>query len=761
MAITYGFFDSVNGDRKYNANQMSEFYTGIANDGVFQHIDNGLAVSAGTGLTVNVATGRALIQKKWVKNDAVLTKTISAASATYARIDAVVIRFSKSNRNISIVVKDGTPAASPAAPSLTRNSDVYEMALAYVNVAANATSVTVTDKRSDTTVCGWVSVAQQTSGEVDAMLNAMKTGFDGVVYSSPAAQVIGSDTKINSKVDDVSDVLINDVIIFNDDDAEEQTMTEVQGLYKSDGTIGTYSSWHVHYDVTVSAYQKYKVNAYGQSSFPFIIFFDEDDNIVSIVTTTVTGDYTTSGVVPLNAVKMGINHWKDNGTKQAICYLTDAYSISQELTNINNSIKTIEVVSQSNTPLSLTPAEGYYLTDGTIGFISSSFNHYTVTTDIRKKYRVDSYGTGDARFPMAIFFDASDNVISYIDSEAGFKSHVINVPSNTTKIGFNHYPTSTPSQAFKLYPYDITDTEEYIDNRLSNWKGKKIVWFGTSIPAGVVNAGGSGGSGAYPTRIGQILGATVYNESIGSSRMRGGSYKHISADDPMGFAGIEMIGLMYSFTLSQAEKQDIMDDWDSKWSDIIPDLPAPNNYDPSKASYYKASSWDAILPKYLTGGSVGQCDLYVFDHGYNEGVVTYGFSELSDVPSDTTDRTYFIGAMNYIVKKILEDNPKAKILIIGHYNHEGDQFNRGASWNQKYVCEAQKKYSELWGISCVETWKLLGLSTQTITIGGTTKTIIGFRYPDGLHPASDTTGYELQRYAESLAPYINLYNGKV
>ena len=200
MAVTYGFFDSVNGDRKYNADQMSEFYTGIANDGVFQHIDNGLAVSAGTGLTVNVATGRALIQKKWVQNDAVLTKTISAASATYARIDAVVIRFSKSNRNVSIVVKDGTPTASPSAPSMTRNSDVYEMALAYVNVAANATSVTVTDKRSDTTVCGWVSVAQQTSGEVDAMLNAMKTGFDGVSYPTPAAQVIGSDTKLQTEM---------------------------------------------------------------------------------------------------------------------------------------------------------------------------------------------------------------------------------------------------------------------------------------------------------------------------------------------------------------------------------------------------------------------------------------------------------------------------------------------------------------------------------------------------------------------------------
>ena len=104
MAVTYGFFDSVNGDRKYNADTMSEFYNGICSQGVFQSVDNGLAVSAGTGLTVNVATGRALIQNHWVKNDSVKTLTVSAASATYARIDAVVIRYSKSNRSISILI---------------------------------------------------------------------------------------------------------------------------------------------------------------------------------------------------------------------------------------------------------------------------------------------------------------------------------------------------------------------------------------------------------------------------------------------------------------------------------------------------------------------------------------------------------------------------------------------------------------------------------------------------------------------------------
>ena len=234
MAVTYGFFNSVNGDRKYNAEQMSEYFRGIINEGVYQHLDGGLAVTAGTGLAVNVAAGRAIIQNRWIQNSAAMSLTIAAASETYARKDAVVIRLNWSSRAISIVVKTGTPAASPVAPSMTRNATTYEMALAYVNVAANATSVTVTDKRSDSTVCGWVTVAQSTSGEVDAQLNAMKTGFDGVVYDSPAAATLANNTFFQTEIENSTEnhfltdfssflpgafSISNNIVVYNADTA--------------------------------------------------------------------------------------------------------------------------------------------------------------------------------------------------------------------------------------------------------------------------------------------------------------------------------------------------------------------------------------------------------------------------------------------------------------------------------------------------------------------------------------------------------------
>lgn len=198
--VTYGFFNSVYGDRKYDADQMSDFYTGIVTQGVFQHVDNGLEVTAGTGLTVSVNTGRAIIQNKWVKNDTPLVLELAPAPTTYDRFDIVVLKYDSNNRNVQIIVKTGTPVGTPVVPELVREGGIYEMCLAVIDVEAGATSVTVTDTRSDTTVCGWASVAQATSGEVDQMLDDLKTGFNGVEYSSPAAAVRACDTVLNDKI---------------------------------------------------------------------------------------------------------------------------------------------------------------------------------------------------------------------------------------------------------------------------------------------------------------------------------------------------------------------------------------------------------------------------------------------------------------------------------------------------------------------------------------------------------------------------------
>jgi len=403
--------------------------------------------------------------------------------------------------------------------------------------------------------------------------------------------------------------------------------------------------------------------------------------------------------------------------------------------------------------VSITEIAGVISSTGTIN-TANGFSHCFVAVSPGEHYRITTRELSNTSYPFLLYYNSSDVIIGNIPSgKDGYNTKEIVIPEDVAKIcvnGVNISPHNT-----HVYTMDIVQVKDYIDNAVSEnpWKNKKIVWFGTSIPAGVINAGAVNGNGAYPTRIGEMLGATVYNESIGSSRVRGGDYHSISANDPMGWAGMEAIGVMLSMSLSRSEKQGIIDEWDTKWKNIMRD---PSSFNPADTARYLDSSWDTILTKYLAGGSVGQCDLYVFDHGYNEAVATYGFSNLAEIPTQQDDRTYFMGAMNYLVSKILSDNPKAKIIIIGHYNYGADPSGRTANWSGKFVCDAQKAYAQAWGFPCIETWKLLGLSMNTITVNDVSTPVIYARYPDHIHPASDTTGYELKRYAEALTPYLKL-----
>lgn len=157
MAITSGFFDSVSGDRVYNAEQMSRYFDGLISDGVFESVGGKFNVtSANDGMKVNVASGRAVIKCHWVQNDDTVQLTLSPADASFDRIDAIVLRLDAEAREITLTVKTGTPAASPQMPDITRNDEVYELYLSTVYVKAG-TSVPyqIWDQRPSS-LCGWV-----------------------------------------------------------------------------------------------------------------------------------------------------------------------------------------------------------------------------------------------------------------------------------------------------------------------------------------------------------------------------------------------------------------------------------------------------------------------------------------------------------------------------------------------------------------------------------------------------------------------------
>ena len=147
MSVTSGFFNSFNGDRKYNAEQMSAIFDGIINDGVFANIGTAFAVRAGTGVTVNVGVGRAWFNSTWIYNDAVLPITCDISEVVLDRIDAIVIEVDHSDsvRACAINYVKGTPAESPQRPTLIETDDVHQYPLAYIYRTAGSGTIEQAD----------------------------------------------------------------------------------------------------------------------------------------------------------------------------------------------------------------------------------------------------------------------------------------------------------------------------------------------------------------------------------------------------------------------------------------------------------------------------------------------------------------------------------------------------------------------------------------------------------------------------------------
>lgn len=148
MSVTSGFFNSLNGDRKYNAEQMSAIFDGIINDGVFASIGTAFGVTANsTDTELTVGIGRAWFNSAWVYNDSILPLTTEDSEVVLNRYDAVVIEIDHSDagRTGSIKVVTGTPASTPSYPTMIHTAYVNQYPLAYIYRAAGSTIITQAD----------------------------------------------------------------------------------------------------------------------------------------------------------------------------------------------------------------------------------------------------------------------------------------------------------------------------------------------------------------------------------------------------------------------------------------------------------------------------------------------------------------------------------------------------------------------------------------------------------------------------------------
>lgn len=163
MPETSGFFNSKvlddgSYDRVYLAENFADYFASFVGNGVFANKLNALQVIVDLAMDVKVRAGQAWINGYWYENDSDLSLTLSTAPTTGYRTDSIVVRYGVTDRSIKCYVKEG--ALNTANPAPTRDSEYYELVLAYVKVNAGTVRIRqsmITDKRGDNSVCGYVT----------------------------------------------------------------------------------------------------------------------------------------------------------------------------------------------------------------------------------------------------------------------------------------------------------------------------------------------------------------------------------------------------------------------------------------------------------------------------------------------------------------------------------------------------------------------------------------------------------------------------
>lgn len=159
MSIKYGFFNSVNHDRVYNAEDMSHYFEGLITNGIYESIGERLQVTAGGGMSVNVGTGRGMIECCWIKNDATLNLTIDAADVQLNRIDSVIVVWDLTNRSMRISIAKGINAVTPNQPAIVDTDNLKFLRVANIKINAGTNVITqslITDLRGSAG-CPWVT----------------------------------------------------------------------------------------------------------------------------------------------------------------------------------------------------------------------------------------------------------------------------------------------------------------------------------------------------------------------------------------------------------------------------------------------------------------------------------------------------------------------------------------------------------------------------------------------------------------------------
>lgn len=161
MAFSFGFFNAKNLDRTYTAENFCDYLGSIICNGIQDNYGRCFDLSAGSGLSVTVGTGKAWIDGHYFINDARysidLSEYMDESLPRYVGI-AIYLDTTEAVRNVSLRLFPGTPAENPGLPSIPQDEDHVRLLMYAVRLNPGAASLSDRDwfdYREDRNVCGY------------------------------------------------------------------------------------------------------------------------------------------------------------------------------------------------------------------------------------------------------------------------------------------------------------------------------------------------------------------------------------------------------------------------------------------------------------------------------------------------------------------------------------------------------------------------------------------------------------------------------
>tara|TARA_R110000851_G_scaffold24775_4_gene71747 strand:+ start:1082 stop:3448 length:2367 start_codon:yes stop_codon:yes gene_type:complete len=341
--------------------------------------------------------------------------------------------------------------------------------------------------------------------------------------------------------------------------------------------------------------------------------------------------------------------------------------------------------------------------------------------------KIEVYSRNYSAKPSLTFYDENRKTITS-KTILGTNNRVINTVEITSDVYY--YAITCMSESVDAgytnnYVNEFYVNAERIESKTKSEYIHNVLWNGTSIPD----------ASQYPSVACGNLGFSLENQAIGSSNV---IWNESSAN-----------GL--SLSASIAEKETFYRP--SVTSGAITE---------ATLNTYKAASYDSCLIPFINGVQ-DTCDVWVFDHGFNDKANIKTEIDAGGIDLDSKDRTKFIGAFNYIYDEITKVNPHLKIIIGGYFQ---DSVDYGGT-NGSFIVQIQQMISDRYSFPIMKIWEKSGISSYFVpnsstyisdynTTYGTSWTpqqvdgsgnITFFQLmcPDFVHPYSDRTNKSNER----------------